>query len=232
MDLVNYQGCFIIKDNNQYENTYDKPKSGGNKYIIIELKNETVTQYYFIKASANYDLANYRVYKEYYSDELQVCYFTYNNMIQGKDKINIFGEWKGVYLYSKTEIKKFIKDNNLVENQDYWFVDNRIVYNVFDVFKTGSKGQLSINDTDVIKYFGDGRILNMGYERHTPDKTMHYLDDELFHQRIDKETILIKTYGNVYSKKVYVDKSGNEYINGGRIGRSNRLYLKDNQKMG
>lgn len=231
MDLVNNYGYLITKDEyGNYSSTYERPKSGGNKYIVIELKNKEKTQYYFVKASANYDIANYRVYKEHYSNELQVCYYSYSNMKYGIDKINIFGEWKGVYLYSKTEVKKFIQSNNLIENQDYWFVNNRIIDNVFSVF-TSTHGQLSIKSTDVIEYFGNGRILILGYDRHTPDKTIHYLDDELFHQRVDKDTILVKTYGNVYSKNVYVDKQGNEYINGGRLSRSNRLYLKENQKL-
>ena len=180
-------------------NTYEKPKPG-NKYIILQLKNENTTQYYFIKASANYEIATYRVYKENYSNELQVCYFTYNNMKYGVDKINIFGEWKGVLLYNKTELKRFIQDNNLVENKDYWLVDSRIVYNIFDIFRPLSNKQLNIKSTDVIEYFGNGKLLNMGYKRQTPDKSIYYLDDELFYQRIDKTTILIKTYIKQYIK--------------------------------
>lgn len=230
MDLVNSYGYAIFEDGKKYSNTYEKPKGCGNKYIILQLKNEEETQYYFIKSSANYCIANYRVYKEYYSSELQVCYYGYNNMIYGADKIKIFGEWQGVFLYSKTEIKKFVQDLQLVENKNFWWLEDKIVENVFSIFTNNFHTKhINIKDIDVIDYFGNGKLLDMGYDRRKPDKTIHYLDDKLFYQRVDEETILVKISGNIYSKVVYKDKNNKEYINGGRVSRSSRLYLKETE---
>lgn len=227
MDLVGNTGYFLKKEQYGYRLSYsEKPKNGGNKYIEIKLQNEEKTQYYYLKASNNYDLVNYRTYYStaYQDKSPRVSYYSYSYMKNFYLKLEILGEENGIYLLSKTEVNNKMKEKGLIISKDFWFIEDKILGSFFYSLKEKS------TDLDFIKEYGDGKLLEFGKQRYKPNKEISYLPEDSFRSRISPEDILVCISGNIYSKKVYVDSNGREYINGGRQSRKSRLYLKENHK--